>query len=159
MCLLLGCNIVLTVSPDEDRMPLQCTTPDRVRTAVSDPDPRDAAGRVASRARPRPAQVQRGARRRGRDGRGSRGRPRCRDRPHVALAVPSRGRRPRGCDGAPGPGTTALPAGRRGRSASPTAGSVRAAGRLCALDFASAGPRAGRAGLAPGSATKPYAAR
>ena len=46
---------------------------------------------------------------------------------------------------AEGLGAAALPAGRRGQSASPAAGPIRAAGRLCALDLAPAGPRVGRA--------------
>ena len=72
--------------------------PERARTASLDPHrPRPlrapAAVRVASRARPRPAQVRRGTGRRGLDGRSDRGRAGCLGRPRGPRAAPDRGRR------------------------------------------------------------------
>ena len=84
----------------------------------------------SSATRGRPARV----------GRTRRSRPRWTSRPAAwgALAAPSR-------DGAPGLGPVALQTGRRGGSASPAVGPVHAVRWPCALEFAPARPRAGRA--------------
>ena len=63
-----------------------------------------------------------------------------------ALAMPGRGRGPRGGPGAPAQGAAGQLPGRRGRSAAAAVGPVHAAGRLGAWDVAGTGPRAGGAG-------------
>ena len=62
------------------------------------------------------------------------------------LARPGRGPRAGRGAGAPAQGAAAPPVGRRGQSATPAAGPVRAAGRPGARDVADAGPRTGDAG-------------
>ena len=144
-CIYSGYTIILTVKacPDEDPISLKYVLrlSPLPRTASSNPHRRGALrvpapGRVASQARPRPAQVRRGTRRHGRDGRSHRGRAGRLGRQRRPLAAPGRSRGARGGVGVPSQGAAVQPLGRRGRSAAPAVGPVHAAGRPGAWDIA-----------------------